>query len=75
MLIVVACNVNLLEQLAVILNVFYAPSLFFAAALVFVLAFIFYITMFITDSKKTIVKLTQEVGLLKKKVEEYEREK
>ncbi|MCK9478149.1 MAG: DUF2304 domain-containing protein [Firmicutes bacterium] len=72
LLIIVSSNVNLLEKIAHLLNVYYMPSLFFAAALVFVLAFIFYITIFITGITKKIVKLTQEVGLLKRKIEEYE---
>ena len=68
-LIVTSFNVDLLERFAAALNVFYAPSLLFVAALVFMLAFIFYITMFITDITKRVIRLTQEVGLLKRKLE------
>jgi len=71
-LVIVSSKIDWLEKVANALSIFYAPSLLFAAALTFVLAFIFYITIFITEITKKIVRLTQEVGILKKKVEEYE---
>lgn len=72
LLIITSLNVDLLERFATALNIFYAPSLLFVAALIFLLAFIFYITMFITDITKRVIRLTQEVGLLKRKLDEYE---
>lgn len=73
LLMTVASNISLIDKIAHFLNVFYAPSLLFAAGLVFVLAFVFYITVFITGITKKVVRLTQEIGLLKRKIEEYEK--
>ncbi len=70
LLIIISVNVNILEGIASVLGIYYAPSALFAAALVFILAFIFYITVFISDITKRIIRLTQEVGLLKSKLEE-----
>lgn len=71
-LLAVSLNIGLLERIAAALNIFYAPSLLFVAALVFVLAFIFYITLFISGITNRVIRLTQEVGLLKKRIEELE---
>ena len=64
---------NLLEKIAQALKVYYAPSLLFVAALTFLLAFIFYITIFISDTNKRVVRLTQEIGLLKEKLNELSK--
>ena len=72
LLFTISLNVRLMERLATALNIFYAPSLLFVAALVFILWFVFYITIFISDITKRVIRLTQEVGLLKKRLEELE---
>lgn len=73
LLIIISANVNLLEKMALMLHVYYAPSLLFVAALTFLLAFIFYITIFISDTNKRVVRLTQEIGLLKEKLDELSK--
>lgn len=73
LLIIISANVNLLEKIAQALKVYYAPSLLFVAALTFLLAFIFYITIFISDTNKRVVRLTQEIGLLKEKLNELSK--
>ena len=70
LLIITSVNVEILENFAQILQVHYAPSLLFVAALVFLLAFVFYITIFISDTNKRVIRLTQEIGLLKEKLNE-----
>ena len=65
LLIIISTNPELLDRLAGYITVYYAPSLIFAAALIFVLAFIFYITIFISDTNKRVIRLTQEIGLIK----------
>lgn len=70
LLIITSANVGLLEKIAKMLQVHYAPSLLFVAALVFLLAFVFYITIFISDTNKRVIRLTQELGLLREKLNE-----
>ena len=71
-LIVLSSNKNLVEDLAKLVGINYAPALLFVTGIVFSFLLIFYITIVISDMKRRIVNLTQELGILKSKVEEKE---
>lgn len=56
-------------------NVYYPPSLMFLFGIIILGAYIIHITTVITKQNKMIIKLTQELGILKEKIERIERKK
>lgn len=56
-------------------NVYYPPSLMFLFGILILGAYVIHITTIITKQNKMIVKLTQELGILKEKIERIEGEK
>ena len=55
-------------------NVYYPPTLMLLFAIIILGAYIIHISMVITKQNKMIVRLTQELGILKEKVEKDKRE-
>lgn len=49
-------------------NVYYPPSLMFLFAILVLVIYVIHITIVITKQNKMIVKLTQELGILKEEV-------
>lgn len=56
-------------------NVYYPPSLMLLFAILILGAYIVHISVVITKQNKMIVKLTQELGILKEKIKRNEEEK
>ena len=56
-------------------NVYYPPALMFLFAIIILGAYIIHISTVLTKQNKMIVKLTQELGILKEKIEKSEKEK
>lgn len=56
------------------IGVFYPPSLLFLVGIIIIGAYIVHITITITKQNKMIVKLTQELAILKNKEEEKDGE-
>ena len=52
-------------------NVFYPPTLMLLFAIIILGAYIVHITVVITKQNKMIVKLTQELGILKQEFKDY----
>ena len=71
---VVILIVSLFPRLITIIankfNVYYPPSLMLLFAIIILGAYIIHISVVITKQNKMIVKLTQELGILKEKIEE-----
>lgn len=61
-----------IEKVSEFLGIYYPPSMLFLVALVVMGAYIVHITLTITKQNKMIIKLNQEVAILKEK---YEKEK
>lgn len=61
---------NLITKIASKFNVYYPPSLMLLFAIIILGAYIIHISVVITKQNKMIVKLTQELGILKEKIEE-----
>ena len=59
---------NIIIKIASIFNVYYPPSLMFLIGFFIVGAYIIHITVTITRQNKMIVKLTQELAILKEKL-------
>lgn len=72
LIIILSLNTKLLDVAAEFLDVLYPPALLFAGALIFVLVFIFYITIYVSDLKQRVIRLTQEIAILKSKVDKGE---
>ncbi len=68
-ILIVAILPNLITIVARKFNVYYPPSLMFLFAIIVLGAYIIHITVVITKQNKMIVKLTQELGILKEKIE------
>lgn len=75
---VVILIVSLFPELITIVankfNVYYPPSLLLLFAIMILGAYIIHISVIITKQNKMIVKLTQEMGILKEKIEKDEKE-
>lgn len=60
---------NIIEKVADIFNVFYAPILLLLFGIIVLGIYIIHITIVITKQNKMLVKLTQELAILKEKNE------
>lgn len=58
---------NLITKIANGFDVYYPPSLMFLFAIIVLVIYTIHITIVITKQNKMIVKLTQELGILKEK--------
>ena len=56
-------------ELADFVGIVYAPALLFLAGILFLLFYVLYLTKVISKQEARIVKLTQEIAILKEKVE------
>jgi len=63
-------NKNIVEYVSKLIGVYYAPAFLFVTGIVVCLVLIFYSMIIISDMKKRIVKLTQEISILKNKLED-----
>lgn len=66
---------NLLEKLAKIMGIYYAPSLLFVAGILFCFMLILHYSVIISKLYTQNIILAQEIGLLNKKIEEIEGER
>lgn len=64
---------SLVDKIADMFNVFYAPSLLLLFGIITVGVYIVHITIVITKQNKMIIKLTQEVGILKERIDTKEK--
>lgn len=69
-MIVLSLNSGWLNALAVLFHVYYAPSLLFFFGIVFCLLLIIHLTVVISKLSDRVVRLVQEVSMLKKELQE-----
>lgn len=62
-------NKGIVEGAAKLTGISYAPAFLFVTGIVFSLVLVFYMTLIISSLQKRIVRLTQEIGILKSKME------
>ena len=74
-ILIVALFPSIITIVAQKFNVFYPPTLMLLFAIIILGAYIVHITVVITKQNKMIVKLTQELGILKEKNEKEEEKK
>ncbi|WP_195575677.1 DUF2304 domain-containing protein [Paenibacillus sp. 1001270B_150601_E10] len=73
LLFIISWNVTLVEQIAEWLNVKYAPAILFLFGLLFCFAFILHLTLVITKLSNQVLRLTQEITLMKGKEQKHEQ--
>lgn len=71
-LIVLSLNVNLTEDMAKIVGIYYAPTFLFVTGIVFTLVLIFYLNLVISKMQSKITLLTQEIEIIKSCINESE---
>ena len=74
-LIFLAALPGLLESIAFLLDIKYAPSLLFLVGLVFLILYSLSMTISISKQGDRIIKLTQELSILKERIKSLEAEK
>lgn len=70
-MVVFAANKDILEAVSDYVGIYYSPAFLFVTGIIFSLILIFYLTLVISAMQKKIVKLTQEVGILKSEIERH----
>ena len=73
-ILIVALFPSIITIIAQKFNVFYPPTLMLLFAIIVLGAYIVHITVVITKQNKMIVKLTQELGILKEEINEQKKE-
>lgn len=73
-ILIVAIFPKIITMFANKFNVYYPPTLMLLFAIIILGAYIVHISVVITRQNKMIVKLTQELGLLKEKIEKNKKE-
>lgn len=71
-ILIVSIFPNIIIVIANKFNVYYPPSLMFLFSIIILGTYIVHISTVITKQNKMIVKLTQELGILKEKIEKSE---
>lgn len=73
-ILIVALFPSIITIIAQKFNVFYPPTLMLLFAIIVLGAYIVHITVVITKQNKMIVKLTQELGILKEEINKQKKE-
>ena len=73
-ILIVALFPSIITTIAQKFNVFYPPTLMLLFAIIVLGAYIVHITVVITKQNKMIVKLTQELGILKEEISKQKKE-
>jgi hypothetical protein len=59
-----------IERISMLINIKYAPSVLFIFGLLFLIAYSLQITIVVSNQSKRIIRLTQEITLMKEKLDE-----
>lgn len=71
-LVILAANRSIVENIAWFTGIYYAPAFLFVTGIIISFLFIFYLTLVISGMHRRIVRLTQEIGILKSKMEGHD---
>jgi hypothetical protein len=72
-LFIIAAKPILLEHIANFFGIAYGPSFLFMGGTLFNMLVIFYLTIKLSSTKVKIVRLTQEIGIMKSRIDREER--
>ena len=68
-LVVMSISVKLINDLATVLNIYYAPSMIFLFGLFFLMIYMLHLSIVVTKQNNNMIKLTQELSLMKNREE------
>lgn len=72
-MLLLSVNIRLVEFLGRVLQIYYAPSVLFLLGFLFIIAYSFHLTIIVSKQSETQLRLTQEISLLERRVEELEK--
>lgn len=68
-LVIMSISVKWINNLAAVLNIYYAPSMIFLFGLLFLMIYMLHLSIVVTKQNNNIIKLTQEISLMKNREE------
>lgn len=68
-MIIFSLSAGLMNFLSKLLHIYYAPSVLFLLGFLFIIMYCFHLTLIISKQTESIVKLTQEVAIIKNMLE------
>lgn len=72
-MLVLSLNVRLVDILGQVLQIHYAPSVLFLLGFLFIIVYSFHLTVILSKQSEKLLRLTQELSLLRHQVEELEQ--
>ncbi len=72
-MLVLSLNVRLVDILGRVLQIHYAPSVLFLLGFLFIIVYSFHLTVILSKQSEKLLRLTQELSLLRHRVEELEQ--
>ena len=67
LVIILAIGYNWLDQLSIMVGIYYSPALLFLIGFAFLILYIVHLSVVITKQNKDIIKLNQELAILEEK--------
>jgi len=72
-MLILSLNVRLVDILGQVLQIYYAPSVLFLLGFLFIIVYSFHLTVILSKQSEKLLRLTQELSLLRHRVEELEQ--
>lgn len=69
MIIIISLGYEIVDRLSLSIGIYYSPTLLFLAGFIFLVLYIIHISTVITKQSKDLVRLNQELSILKEKIE------
>ena len=69
MIIIISLGYEIVDKLSLSIGIYYSPTLLFLAGFIFLILYIIHISTVLTKQSKDIVRLNQELAILKEKIE------
>lgn len=74
-IIILALCTKVLDKISDYIGIFYPPALLFLFGFIFVIFYIIHLSSVVTKQNKSIIRLTQEIAILNKKIENNKEKK
>lgn len=71
-MLVLSISTRILDLLSRLLHIYYAPSVLFLLGFLFIIVYSFHVTVILSRQTEKLLRLTQELAILKNRVEEIE---
>ncbi|MGE5654420.1 MAG: DUF2304 domain-containing protein [Bacillota bacterium] len=74
-MLILSLNIRLVDILGKMLQIYYAPSVLFLLGFLFIIVYSFHLTVILSKQSEKLLRLTQEMSLLRHRLEEHEKQK